>query len=61
MKMANRKAFLPFLLVISFPVLYWGGHLESAAISGLGLVLMMGGVATPALSRMTRKNDKTKK
>ena len=61
MKMANRKAFLPFLLVISFPVLYWGGHLENAAISGLGLVLMVGGVATPALSRIARRSGKTQK
>lgn len=57
--LTNRAVVLPMLLVISFPVLYYGGNQGSTIISGLGLAIMVGGVAMPAIARIIRKVGKT--
>jgi hypothetical protein len=54
MMFTDRALVSPLLLIISFPVLYYGGQQGSDAISVLGLALMFGGVATPTLAKITR-------
>lgn len=51
-KMQQLVAFLPVLIMLAFPLLYFGGHAGSSICSIAGILVLFLGMSGPLIKRM---------
>lgn len=51
------SAYLIILIIIAFPLLYYGGQKADAIMSVIGIILMLSGMSVPIIKRITVKNN----
>ncbi|GEM_PF-4691931 len=52
--MQQLVAFLPVCILLSFPVLYFGGHASSSAGSMIGILVLFLGMSGPVIKRIIK-------
>lgn len=50
--MQQVLAYLPILIVLAFPLLYYSGHASSHVYSALGILVLFIGMSGPIIKRM---------
>ncbi|CVK20330.1 hypothetical protein SPSPH_035560 [Sporomusa sphaeroides DSM 2875] len=52
--MQQLASFLPILILVAFPLLYFGGHQASSLVSLAGILVLFLGMSGPLLKRMKK-------